>query len=415
MSAHDVLLTSNATLAEPNGGRTIRPLDGDAILQLARRLVVFTPNGAQIASLMDKARKAIPMLTSAEVVQRVVTHNPDCFWGIARRDNFDINNPVAEGYYSFLPLTKEGLRGLVDGTLNRRDPPLSLVTAQNEKPAGVYIWHVYAPGQLSAAVTLACRKIWSVHNQDVDFYSWSINSAAAKYVEGMGFRQMPKIAGSTAPQFHVFRRSKAAATPATGNENQNQAAPKLSVAIARTTDDFMRAVAMRGAVYIGEQECPYDEEFDGNDFSATHLIGYVNNEPAGCMRIRYFGEFAKFERLVVRKEFRKLGLARQIVNASVGLCESKGFRRLCAFSQKRYIQFWTKCGFELPENPRELVFSDFDYVEMIRACNRKPDAISVATDPYVMIRPEGEWHRRGVLEQSMTRGVQRPSAETSIA
>ena len=39
---------------------------------------------------------------------------------------------------------------------------------------------------------------------------------------------------------------------------------------------------MRSAVYIGEQECPYEEEFDGNDLAATHLIGYVGNEPAGC-------------------------------------------------------------------------------------------------------------------------------------
>jgi len=371
---------------------------------------VFTPNGQQIAALMDVARRSIPMLTSAEVVQRTASHNPDCFWGIARRDHFDINDPRAEGYYAFLPLTKAGLRGLLDGTLDRRNPPLALIAAQNEKPAGVYVWHAHAPGQLSVAVTLACRKIWSLHNQDIDIYAWLINEAAVKFVEGMGFRRMPKVTGSTAPQFHVFRRSaRTNAAPVA----QNDATVEISVRVARSIDDFMKAVAIRGAVYIGEQECPYEEEFDGNDFTATHLIGYVNGEPAGCMRIRYFSDFAKVERLVVRKEFRSSGLARHIVSASVGLCRAKGYERVCVYAQKRLIKFWGKCGFALPDQPRELVFSDFDYVEMINAAERAPDAICAASDPYVIIRPEGEWQHPGILERSRARGLRRPSANAA--
>jgi hypothetical protein len=66
-------------------------------------------------------------------------------------------------------------------------------------------------------------------------------------------------------------------------------------------DDMMRVAAVRSAVYIGEQSCPYDEEFDGNDLAATHLLALVDNEPAGCMRLRFFGDFAKLERLAVRK------------------------------------------------------------------------------------------------------------------
>jgi predicted GNAT family N-acyltransferase len=305
------------------------------------------------------------------------------------------------------------LCGLLDGSLDRRHPPLHLVAGQNEKPAGVYIWHVYAPGQLSVAVALACQKIWSLQNQDIDLYSWSINDTAAKFVEGMGFRRMSKIAGSTAPQFHVFQRSTRALNPVKSADKQDQqpGAPAVSVRVARTVDDFMRAVAIRGAVYIGEQECPYEEEFDGNDFSATHLLGYVGSEPAGCMRIRYFADFAKVERLVVRKEFRSSGLARQIVRASVELCESKGFERVCVYAQKRLIKFWSKCGFFLPENPRELVFSDFDYVEMIHASTRAKNTISAQTDPYVIIRPEGDWQRSGILEQSTARGIRAPSTK----
>src|SRR4051794_24719610 len=65
--------------------------------------------------------------------------------------------------------------------------------------------------------------------------------------------------------------------------------------------------------------CPYEEEFDGNDFSATHLIGYVGNEPAACLRVRYFADFAKIERLAVRREFRTTRLAVTVMRAGIEL------------------------------------------------------------------------------------------------
>ena len=417
MTAHDVRVSGTGGLAYEDAQRSNRRLDDPAILALARRLVVFNVAGEQIATLMDLARKAIPTLTNAEVVQRVVSYNPDCFWAIAHRDRFNIKAPVGEGYVSFLPLTKQGLSQLLDGTLDRRNPPLSLISAQHEKPAGIYVWHVYAPGKLAAGVPLIVQKMWSPQCHDVDIYSWSINSEAARFVEGMGLRLAPKLAGSTAPQFHLFRRSRPRHQEATicAMPTPHTPEPYLSVRVARTIDDFMRAAVIRGAVFVGEQECPYDEEFDGNDFTATHLIGYVGDEPAGCLRIRYFSDFAKLERLVVRKEFRGLGLARKLVSFGVEFCQTKGYTRVCSYAQKRLVKFWGRCGFSIPDTPRELVFSDFDYVEMVCDTSRAARTISFETDPYVTIRPEGSWHETGILERSKARGASRPSAEGAAA
>jgi predicted GNAT family N-acyltransferase len=412
MTAHDVRVAGNGKLAYDNAQRSTRRLDDPAILALARRLVVFNAAGEQIATLMELARKAIPTLTTADVVQRVASYNPDCFWAIAHRDRFNVKAPVGEGYVAFLPLTKQGLNQLLDGTLDRRNPPLSVISAQHEKPAGIYVWHVYAPGKLAAGAPLVMQKMWGPLCQDVDVYSWSINSGAARFVEGMGFRLAPKLAGSTAPQFHLFRRSRARHQEATrcAMPSRPSPGPYVSVRVARTIDDFMRAAVIRGAVFIGEQKCPYDEEFDGNDFTATHLIGFVGNEPAGCLRIRYFSDFAKLERLVVRKEFRSLGVARQLVGAGVEFCQTKGYTRMCTYAQKSLVKFWGKCGFAISGAPCELVFSDFDYVEMV--CDTEPAAetISFETDPYVIIRPEGNWHETGILERSRARGVSQPSA-----
>jgi len=408
MTVHDFRIASELP---PTVEASMHALDGPHMLRLASRLVVFTPNGRQIAALMSKARKAIPILTSAAVVERVASHNPDCFWAVSRKDGFDIKAPNPEGYFAFLPLNKSGLAGLLDGSLNRKDPPLAAIAAQNEKAAGIYIWHVFAPGALAAGLTLACSKIAGMHSQEADFYAWGTNDAALRYMDRLGFRKLPRIAGSAAPQFHVYRRAaQAAPTPLPAPKK-----PALSVKIARSFEDLARAVAIRGAVYIGEQECPYDEEFDGNDFSATHLIGYAGDEPAGCMRIRYFADFATVERLVVRDELRSSGLEQELVRASLGHCRSKGYERVYVYAQKRLVKFWSKCGFAVPANARELEFSDFDYVEMINAAPRRSDAICEATDPYVIIRPEGEWSSTGILERSRVRGLRRPSAKEAAA
>src|SRR5262249_39684921 len=127
MTAHDVRVSGTGKLAHDDAQRSTRRLDDPAILGLARRLVVFNVAGDEIARLMDLARKAIPTLTSAEVVQRVASYNPDCFWAIAHRDRFNVNAPVGEGYVAFLPLTKHGLSQLLDGSLDRRNPLLSVI------------------------------------------------------------------------------------------------------------------------------------------------------------------------------------------------------------------------------------------------------------------------------------------------
>lgn len=79
----------------------------------------------------------------------------------------------------------------------------------------------------------------------------------------------------------------------------------MTVRVARTFEDMAKIFSVRTATYMTEQLCSYDEEFDGNDFSGTHLLGEVSGEPAGCVRVRYFGSFAKIERLAVRPEFRR--------------------------------------------------------------------------------------------------------------
>ena len=72
--------------------------------------------------------------------------------------------------------------------------------------------------------------------------------------------------------------------------------PVVTIKLASTSDELMQCYMLRAAVFMGEQACPYGEEFDGNDYTASHVIMYVDGEPAGSMRLRWFQSFCKFER-----------------------------------------------------------------------------------------------------------------------
>ena len=178
--------------------------------------------------------------------------------------------------------------------------------------------------------------------------------------------------------------------------------PVMAVKVAQNMEDLMQAFAVRAAVYMNEQGSPYAEEFDGNDFAATHIIGTVGPEPAAAMRIRYFGDFAKLERMAVRKEFRQSGITPDVINFAVELCRRKGFRKLYGHAQERLVPYWARHGFKSLAKP-VFVFSDHRYVEVERDLEPDPDSLTMDKDPMVLIRTEGEWHKPGVMDRSATR------------
>jgi len=332
-------------------------------------------------------------------------------WAFARKAGFDPANPVGEGFIAMLLLTEEGLRQLAARTLDTSNPDLSLLVAPGERPAGAYVWATYAPGTLAPAVALVLARLSAPPYDNVPLFTRTTTRDGLRFTEALGFRKGARIGDIDAPHLHVYERSKPKTTnaPLYDSYRRGSADRTLSVTVSREINDWLRVASIRSAVYIGEQECPYDEEFDGNDFSAVHLLGYVGNEPAGCIRIRHFADFAKIERLAVRKEFRSTRLSFQLVKAAIELCRAKGYRRLYGHAQRRLVNFWSRFGFRPLPGGKDLVFSDFDYVEMVLETERNPEAITIGTDPYVIIRPEGRWHEPGVLERSATRAVSRPS------
>lgn len=185
---------------------------------------------------------------------------------------------------------------------------------------------------------------------------------------------------------------------------ENGARPALeryTVSVARSLDDLMQVMAVRSMVYMAEQSCPYDEEFDGNDFvGATHLILRCGHEPVGVARIRWFADFCKLERLAIRQEHRSMPALLALAREAMSLAARKGYRRMIGHANERIAKFWRRYFRGRPRpNGREVCFSDHRYLEMELDLKPCADAINIDCDPMVLLRPEGDWDRPGVLER----------------
>ncbi len=183
----------------------------------------------------------------------------------------------------------------------------------------------------------------------------------------------------------------------------NHTGNDLRIEMVRDLNDYMKVVAIRSSVFLAEQDCPYDEEFDNNDLSASHLIAYLRNEPVATLRIRWFASFAKIERVCVMKHVRGGALVKLMIETAVEMIGRKGYRHVLGYIQKRLVPFWKQLGFYPRDGRDGFRFSDYEYVECFRELAARNDAISIDSDPYVVMRPEGQWDEASVLDYSAAR------------
>jgi predicted GNAT family N-acyltransferase len=402
---------SQRKLVQSDDGKTSRhgkyKLDELDPARIAKHLVMFQPNAAVVEKLVDTARTSIPGMAATEQVLKVLRHNPICVMALARKSRFDPADPQGEGFVAILPLNTLGLQNLALGTFNGAEPDLRLVAGPDERPAGIYMWGVFAPGPLAAGIALFIERMAARPYDGVSLYSRPNTEVGRKYNEVLGLTEGVRIGALDAP--HLWTFARAPKRPLYDTYVPNAGKKDIGITVARSLDDMMKVNAIRNAVYIGEQECPYDEEYDGNDFAATHLLAYIGDEPVGCLRVRFFADFLKFERMAIRKEFRKSRAAIQLAHAGLKLGQKKGYRHAYAHSQARLVSFWSRFGFRPLEGSKPFVFSDYDYVEIVADIERDPDAVTLGADPYMIIRPEGRWHVPGILEQSASRAATNPS------
>ncbi|MFJ3045389.1 GNAT family N-acetyltransferase [Herbaspirillum chlorophenolicum] len=182
---------------------------------------------------------------------------------------------------------------------------------------------------------------------------------------------------------------------------------KLTIKIVEDETERLKAMLVRAIVYMHEQKCPFHEEFDLNDHTATQIIGLAGDgEPVLTARIRYFNGFAKIERLSIRSEYRGKGYGHRLLSFALQLCRQKGFSQFYLHAQLRYENFYSEYGFKPVGG--NFGFSDYEYAEMVLV-DAEPHAQpskQIGIAPMTLNRPENSPFSLGPLEH-------RPSVERS--
>jgi GNAT superfamily N-acetyltransferase len=167
------------------------------------------------------------------------------------------------------------------------------------------------------------------------------------------------------------------------------------IKVVRDFEDMAKVVAIRGAAYFSDDEHLYAKHFDGNDFSATHLLGFIDGEPVGTIRIRYFADFTRIERLAVRPTHRKSRMSFRLAKAAFAWCRDKGYETVGGVARSELIPFWTMLGFRLTEGKDPIYIYGQPHYDITLKLEPDTGAVRHMTDTMVLLRPEGRWHEAG--------------------
>ncbi len=387
---------------------------------------VTNPTGDELdRSHAMLVREIGPDVAALPVVRAVYEHNPLSWWCVWRTADETRAGAELVGLCAYLPVTEAGLAAFKAGTFNARAPDLNLLAKRGEEPAALYLWAIVAHGLSDLAGKLVSHAIgldlsdrlpmFGTIGTEAGLAALRRSSKSPQAAETLRLGSVFEIA--LPPQHREHRRAMRIYGPACAAEAPGPARtearpsrhrPRLEAVVASTPDRLAMVFAIRAAVFMAEQDCPYEEEFDGNDYSGTHILGFVDGAPVATLRIRYFADFVKLERLAVLPRARRTLIAKHVIEHAIALVRRKGYTRMYGHAQKRLVGFWRKFGFEPTARNVPLVFSDHEYVEIAGTLAPDAERITMHSDPYMLIRPEGHWDEPGVLDRSARRPATNP-------
>ena len=164
--------------------------------------------------------------------------------------------------------------------------------------------------------------------------------------------------------------------------------------IVTTYEQLLHAHAIRSICFMEEHGVKAAQTFDGNDYQATHVIVYADAEPIGTLRIRWFKDFAKFERTSFRKAYRNIPTLKLCADFAFCHVARKGFDKVITHAQPKYARLWRMVlGFKNAEGKKPVYFEGHDepYIELVKHLTPPHNAISESTDSMILFRTEGFW------------------------
>lgn len=294
------------------------------------------------------------------------------------------------GYLVMLPLSERGERLLLEGRLDTKEPGASAIATRAGDVSAVYIWALCGPSLTFPGVLNVLDRYSTEEFAHVSVYCRPVTDDIRGVFRKVGLSDFENAAGE--------RLMRMVRSPSVAERDTDDA--PLRIDVCRTLNDLHRIIAIRAMTYMAEQDCPFAEEFDGNDLCATQLIGYIDDEPVSCVRLRYFGSFVKVERLAVIKAHRGTDVAVATARAAIEFGRRKGFTKFYGHSSDRVASLWKRVGFRHVLHADPFEFSGIEYREMVLDVETHPQALDHRSGALRLIRPEGQWEEPGVLERA---------------
>ena len=152
-----------------------------------------------------------------------------------------------------------------------------------------------------------------------------------------------------------------------------------TIAPAVTDEDWAGVRALRQVVFVEEQACPPEEEWDAHDAperrgrETHHLLARMDGQPVGCARWRPVGPHtAKLERFAVAPAHRGTGLGRALVARAVADATAAGHRHLVLHAQVHLESFYASFGFQSVGS--RFWEAGIEHVKMERTPETAPDS-----------------------------------------
>ena len=118
----------------------------------------------------------------------------------------------------------------------------------------------------------------------------------------------------------------------------------LEVKKVNSEDELEKVFAIRKIVFVEEQNCPPELEWENEEVS-THFLALLNNIPCGACRWRKTEAGYKLERFAVLKEYRGKGIGQALVATVLeDLPQDAGYIYLNA--QLDAMPLYSKFGFK---------------------------------------------------------------------
>ena len=108
-----------------------------------------------------------------------------------------------------------------------------------------------------------------------------------------------------------------------------------------TVPELYDALALRAAVFVVEQDCPYLDP-DGIDRWSWHLLGYQDDRLVACARWFEEGGHVRLGRMVIAPDQRGQGLGQRALREAL---QRIGARTVIAHAQDHLRGFYGAAGF----------------------------------------------------------------------